>query len=143
MSTTTPTHVRLSRRELAMLHAIAAGRAETTTSCEPDLFVDGLACCDQIAAHHLAHDGLMRAAGPAKEGQRVPAELTTPGHVVLAALVSTRRLASRPTWTAENDLPRQPGTGKATKLPSASWPPSPRPPHGYHATNTVQHIADC
>ncbi|MFB9614701.1 hypothetical protein [Kutzneria kofuensis] len=77
-----------------MLHAIAAGRAETTTSCEPDLFIDGLACCDQSAAHHLAHAGLVRAAGPAQEGQRVPAELTAPGHVVLAALMSARRQAA-------------------------------------------------
>ena len=89
MSTTMPACTSLSRRELAMLHAIADGRAEITDSCEPDLFVDGLACCDQSATRHLAHAGLVRATGPAKGGQRVPAELTTPGRVVLAALAST------------------------------------------------------
>jgi hypothetical protein len=81
----------LSRRELAMLHAIAAGRGEITGSGEPDLFIDGLACCDQSAAHHLAHAGLVHATRPAEVGQRVPAELTTAGHAVLATLANTNR----------------------------------------------------
>jgi hypothetical protein len=81
----------LSRREFAMLQAIAADRGEITGSCEPDLFIDGLACCDQSAAHHLAHTGLVHATRPAEVGQRVPAELTTPGHAVLATLTNTNR----------------------------------------------------
>jgi hypothetical protein len=88
VSTTAPAHVRLSWREFAMLRAIAAGRADITCSCEPDLFIDGLACCDQSAAHHLARAGLVRATSPAEVGQRVPAELTNPGCAVLATLAS-------------------------------------------------------
>ncbi|WP_116176902.1 hypothetical protein [Kutzneria buriramensis] len=84
-----PARVSISRRELAMLHAVAAGRAETTGSREPDLFIDGLACCDQSAARHLAHAGLVRATGPATAAQRVPAELTTPGRVLIATLASS------------------------------------------------------
>jgi hypothetical protein len=68
-----------------MLCAIAARRAEITCSCEPDLFVDGLACCDQSASRHLAHAGLIRAATRAEVGQRVPAELTDAGHALLAS----------------------------------------------------------
>jgi hypothetical protein len=83
--------------------------AKTTGGCEPDLFVDGLACCDQSAAHHLAHAGLVRAIGPAKRGHRVLAELTIAGRVAL-----------------ENDLPRRPvnngrpGTEKPSRSPSAA-----------------------
>lgn len=44
----------LNRRALAMLRAVGAGRAELTCSCEPDLRVDGLPCCDQATAHALA-----------------------------------------------------------------------------------------
>jgi hypothetical protein len=89
VSTTIPADVSLPRRELAMLHAIAAGRGEITGSSEPDLFIDGLACCDQNAAHHLAHAGLVHTTRPAEAGQRVPAALTTPGRAVLAALART------------------------------------------------------
>jgi hypothetical protein len=76
----------LSRREFALLRAIAAGRGEITGGCEPDLFIDGLACCDQSAAHHLAHAGLVRATSPVEVGQRVSAELTNPGCAVLTTL---------------------------------------------------------
>lgn len=50
----------LSYRALAMLRAVAQGRAEITVSLEPDLYVDGLPCSDQSAAHRLAHAGLLR-----------------------------------------------------------------------------------
>jgi hypothetical protein len=52
-------------------------------SCEPDLFVDGFACCDQMTAHALAHDGYLRPATEEATG-RVPAELTEAGRAVLA-----------------------------------------------------------
>jgi hypothetical protein len=91
VSTTAPADLSLSRREFAMLEAIAAGRGEITGSSEPDLFIDGLACCDQSAAHHLAHENLVHATSPAEAGQRVPAELTTLGHAVLAMLANTNR----------------------------------------------------
>src|SRR5690606_22949569 len=38
----------LNHRERATLRAVARGGAEITLSAEPDLFIDGLACCDQI-----------------------------------------------------------------------------------------------
>ncbi|RSD07829.1 hypothetical protein [Amycolatopsis eburnea] len=79
-----PTHPNaLSRRAIAMLKAIAAGRAELRCSCEPDLRVDGLPCCDQTTAHDLARAGLVRAVGTPSPGQWAPAELTEAGHVAL------------------------------------------------------------
>jgi hypothetical protein len=68
-----------NHRVLAMLRAVAAGRAQLTCSAEPDLFVDGVPCCDQFTAHGLAHEGLVRAGQPGKPGQRVPAVLTRAG----------------------------------------------------------------
>lgn len=80
----TMTVIALNRRELAMLRAVAAGRAEITVSCEPDLYVDGLPCCDQTAAHRLAHSGYLRAAAEAARGRRCPASLTELGRDALA-----------------------------------------------------------
>jgi hypothetical protein len=74
----------LNHRARALLRAIAAGRAEVTRSSEPDLKVDGLLCCDQVAARELAHAGLVRPAHREDCGQWVPAELTPAGHAVLA-----------------------------------------------------------
>ncbi|MFF0145401.1 MULTISPECIES: hypothetical protein [Amycolatopsis] len=73
----------LSGRALAMLRAVAAGRAELTCSCEPDLRVDGLPCCDQPAAHALARDGLIRAHDAVGAGQWTRAELTDDGLLAL------------------------------------------------------------
>lgn len=70
-------------RARAILRAVAAGRVEMTCSCEPDLFVDGLACCDQFTAHTLIHVGLIRQLRPGLVGSRVPARLTAAGHVAL------------------------------------------------------------
>lgn len=78
----------VTARVLAMLRAVAAGRAELSCSCEPDLFVDGLGCCDQYTAHGLARGGLIRPATPGRLGQRVRAELTPAGHAVLASALS-------------------------------------------------------
>lgn len=80
-----PEHEPVPRRVLAMLRDVAAGRAEVTCSCEPDLYVDGLGCCDQYTAHQLASGGLVRPTAPGALGQRVRAELTPAGHAVLAA----------------------------------------------------------
>jgi hypothetical protein len=79
--------ITLNRRALAMLRAVGAGRAELTCSCEPDLRVDGLPCCDQATAHDLARAGLIRPAlGPVVTvGQWAPAELTADGRVALGA----------------------------------------------------------
>ncbi|MPZ67478.1 MAG: hypothetical protein GEU83_18950 [Pseudonocardiaceae bacterium] len=78
----------VSRRVLAMLRAVAAGRAEVSHSCEPDLYVDGLGCCDQYTAHQLASGGLVRPAVVGALGQRVRAELTPAGRAVLSTTLS-------------------------------------------------------
>ncbi|RSM37130.1 hypothetical protein DMA12_38070 [Amycolatopsis balhimycina DSM 5908] len=76
----------LSRRAIAMLKAVAEGRAELRCSCEPDLRVDGLSCCDQNTAHDLAHAGLVRATRLVAPGQWAPAELTDAGHRALSGV---------------------------------------------------------
>lgn len=73
----------VTERGLAMLRAVSDGRAELACSCEPDLFIDGLGCCDQYTAHRLASAGLIRPAIPGAIGERVPAELTVTGRAVL------------------------------------------------------------
>ncbi|QKV81275.1 hypothetical protein [Amycolatopsis sp. Hca4] len=69
----------LNRRAMAMLRAVGAGRAELTCSCEPDLRVDGLPCCDQATAHQLARAGLIRPSRVVAVGQWTRAELTDEG----------------------------------------------------------------
>ncbi|PXY27003.1 hypothetical protein [Prauserella muralis] len=78
----------LNHRERATLQAVAAGGAEITASCEPDLFLDGLACCDQATAHRLARRGLIAPAFEGKPGQRVPAVLTEAGRAALSVPVA-------------------------------------------------------
>ncbi len=68
-----------------MLRAVEAGRAEVTGGLEPELYVDGLPCCDQMATHDLVYAGLLRAARPTRFGLRVCAELTEDGRAALAA----------------------------------------------------------
>lgn len=77
----------LTHRHYALLRAVAAGRCELSCSCEPDLYIDGRTCCDQQAAHLLAHAGLIRHAARGPIGQRVPAKLTDAGEALLSALV--------------------------------------------------------
>ena len=57
---TTPRRPALCCRARAILRAVAQGRVQTSLSTEPDLLIDGLACCDQFTAHGLAHAGLLR-----------------------------------------------------------------------------------
>jgi hypothetical protein len=72
----------LSHRAMAMMRAVAEGRALMSRSCEPDLFIDGVPCCDQMTAHELAHHGYLR---PAQAGAgRVRAELTATGRAALS-----------------------------------------------------------
>ena len=80
---TTTTSRGLSGRALAMLRAVDAGRAEFAAGREPDLYVDGLPCCDQSATHDLVHAGLLRPSAVASYGQRVRAELTDEGRAAL------------------------------------------------------------
>lgn len=86
----TRTNVGLSHRALQMLRAVAERRAEMTCSCEPDLFVDGLACCDQATAHDLVHAGLIQPAYPMKVGRRVPVEVTTSGLTVITEALAAK-----------------------------------------------------
>ena len=83
MTTTIPSTRELSGRALAMLRAVHAGRAELTSGREPDLYVDGLPCCDQTATHDLVHAGLLRPTSVVPLGRRVRAELTDEGRAAL------------------------------------------------------------
>ncbi|MPY98443.1 MAG: hypothetical protein GEU97_10680 [Actinophytocola sp.] len=71
---------------LAMLRAVAQHRAEMTCSCEPDLYIDGITCCDQTTAHDLARYRLIHPMRLGVIGQRVPAALTAAGHALLATI---------------------------------------------------------
>ncbi|SFQ49309.1 hypothetical protein SAMN05421810_10868 [Amycolatopsis arida] len=88
-TTPTPTapETALTHRAGAMLRAVAARRALISGGSEPDLYVDGVPCCDQLTAHGLARGGLIRPAGvaPVRLGALVPAELTDAGRRALAA----------------------------------------------------------
>ena len=79
--------VELTHRAMAMLKAVAAGRAQMSCSCEPDLFIDGFACCDQITAHALAHGGYLQPAVDGGTG-RVTAQLTEAGRAALEITVA-------------------------------------------------------
>lgn len=74
----------LNHRALAMLRAILAGRAHLTCSREPDLFVDGVPCCDQFTAHSLTHAGLIEPVHRGTPGQLVPAMLTAAGRAAMS-----------------------------------------------------------
>ncbi|MEV7043748.1 hypothetical protein [Amycolatopsis sp. NPDC051061] len=65
----------LTDRERAILHAVAAGRAELLVSCAPDLRIDG-GWCDHTAVTRLVLDGWIRPVRPAAAGELVPAQLT-------------------------------------------------------------------
>ncbi|WP_157361968.1 hypothetical protein [Haloechinothrix halophila] len=79
-----PQAVPQSPRTRAMLAAVADGRAEVSDSCEPDMFIDGLACCDQALAHTLTHAELIRPIGPATPSGRHAVTLTARGVASLA-----------------------------------------------------------
>jgi hypothetical protein len=74
----------MNYRALAMLRAVDEGRGQLSCSQEPDLFIDGVPCCDQFTAHALAHDGLVAPAHSGSFGQRVPATLTPAGLAAIA-----------------------------------------------------------
>lgn len=73
----------LSHRALAMLRAVAEGRAVMSSSCEPDLFIDGVPCCDQMTAHILAHRGFLKTAADG-----FTAELTAGGRAAIGLTVA-------------------------------------------------------
>lgn len=78
-----PRSAELSHRAMAMLRAVGGRRAQMSVSCEPDLFIDGFACCDQMTAHALAHGGYIRPAEISTVDGLVPAELAEVGHAAL------------------------------------------------------------
>jgi hypothetical protein len=84
----TTTDVRLSGRDRAILRAVAAGGAELSWGAEPDLLLDGRYCCDQPAAHRLAHAGLIAPATVCPAGQRVAAVVTAAGRRELGAPIA-------------------------------------------------------
>lgn len=73
----------LSGRARALLRAVAEGRTEISDGCEPDMFVDGLACCDQPLAHALIHAGLVHTAHASRQPGRRPVALTRRGFEAL------------------------------------------------------------
>jgi hypothetical protein len=78
----------LSRRDHAVLAAVAAGRCALICGCEPDLLVDGLWFCDQARAHSLIALGLLTPVVEQRPGCRVPATLTEAGRAELPRLTA-------------------------------------------------------
>ncbi len=75
----TDTTLELTCRDRAILRAVAGGGAELLGGAEPDLFLDGRCCADQLAVHRLARAGLIAAAVSGAPGSRVAATLTAVG----------------------------------------------------------------
>jgi hypothetical protein len=65
----------LSRRDLAVLRAVAQDRCEIVSGSQPVLFIDGRLCCDADSGRRLVHAGLVLSPG----GGRGPAKLTPAG----------------------------------------------------------------
>ncbi len=74
----------LTGRQRALLRAVAAGRCELTSSQQPDMFVDGLFCCDQLSARQLVRARLVAGAA-GRPGGRAPAALTDDGWQALSS----------------------------------------------------------
>lgn len=75
----------LSYRDRAILRAVDSGTAELVLSATPDLYLDGLLCSDQFAAHRLARAGLITGGRSCTTAHRVRAQLTPAGRAQLAA----------------------------------------------------------
>jgi hypothetical protein len=80
-----PTSPTISHRDRRLLHAVADGRVECSGGVHADFFVDGIPCCDHVAARALARAGLIRAATTAPDGRRLPVRLTAAGQAALSA----------------------------------------------------------
>lgn len=78
----------MTRRDIKILYAVAAGIVTMTTSGEPELFVGDLRCCDQTAGPRLTRAGLIRPSSTASD--RVPAVLTADGRAALDELAGQR-----------------------------------------------------
>jgi hypothetical protein len=71
----------MSKRDRAVLRAIAAGRCQVSGGCGTTLLIDGLCCADQFAGARLTGAGLIAAPGSASG----PARLTPAAEALLAA----------------------------------------------------------
>jgi hypothetical protein len=78
----------LTRRDRAVLAAVADGRCALICGCEPDLLVDGLWFCDQARVHSLIALGLLAPVVEQRPGCRVPATLTEAGRAELQRLTA-------------------------------------------------------
>lgn len=76
----------LSRRDAAVLRAVAAGRGRLARGCEPVLYVDGRPCCDSAAAARFVTGGLVEPGPPG--GDPAPAVLTAAGRAALDSAYS-------------------------------------------------------
>ncbi|WP_410586427.1 hypothetical protein [Amycolatopsis sp. lyj-23] len=72
----------LSRRELAILRAVAAGRGVLFAGCEPALTIDGC-WCDHVAVHNLVGAGLIESELRLAYGLASPAAITETGEAAL------------------------------------------------------------
>ena len=71
----------MTARDRALLCAVAVGRAELVSGCEPHLLVDGLNVCAQDT---LVLAGLIAPAIPGRVGMRVLAVLTDAGKLAVS-----------------------------------------------------------
>jgi hypothetical protein len=79
----------LTRRDVALLAAVAQERCEIVHGSLPVLFVDGRLSCDASAARRLIGAGLLKR--PGLGSGRWPARLTDAGQAALAGQASTAR----------------------------------------------------
>ena len=98
-------------------HAVADGRVECSDSSEPDFYIDGIPCCDHIAARALTRTGLIPADddSPGRRAVHLPAD----GEDVLDATVNNAGAAVTNRAALRTGTAPAPGEG-----PSASPSPS-------------------
>lgn len=70
-------------RMKAMLRAVHDGRGELSGGSEPDLYVDGLPCCDFMSVHALVHGGYVAPSSVTALCERRTAVLTELGRASL------------------------------------------------------------
>ena len=74
----------LSGRDRAVLRAVAAGRGQLGSGCEPVLLVDGLVCADFSTGARLVSAGLVEP--PDRDRVLTPARLTEAGNAALGTV---------------------------------------------------------
>lgn len=90
-SSQAPTTPALTRRDRALLTAVATGRCQLTPGPLPHLLVDGRCACDQLAAYQLLAHGLI-AANPSRR-PRQPSVGEPPTATSRATLTAAGRAA--------------------------------------------------